>query len=72
MNFADLRPTPVYDTYWEFAVAGPGAKNGIRKCFGDLTGFQYEDIIKFVSEHQEEEFDYFYPPKWGINDGIRV
>lgn len=114
-----------------FVVAGPGAKNGIRKCFGDLKGFQYEDIIKYVSEHQEEEFDkrnlkfkslfgrrlqmidcqnlfcetdkyarvaypeicglndrkrikqqyvnrnlekidYFYPPKWGINDGISV
>lgn len=114
-----------------FVVAGPGAKNGIRKCFGDLKGFQYEDIIKYVSEHQEEELDkrnlkfkslfgrqlqmidcqnlfcetdkyarvaypeicglndrkrikqqyvnrnlekidYFYPPKWGINDLISV
>lgn len=114
-----------------FVVAGPGAKNGIRKCFGDLKGFQYEDIIKYVSEHQEEEFDkrnlkfkslfgrqlqmidcqnlfcetdkyarvaypaicglndrkrikqqyvnrnlekidYFYPPKWGINDVISL
>ena len=40
-----------------FVVAGPGAKNGIQKCFGDLKGFQYEDIIKYVSECQEEEFD---------------
>ena len=114
-----------------FVVAGPGAKNGIQKCFGDLKGFQYEDIIKYVSECQEEEFDkrnlkfkslfgrrlqmidcqnlfcetdkyarvahpeicglndrkrikqqyinrnleridYFYPPKWGINDKIGV
>lgn len=114
-----------------FVVAGPGAKNGIKKCFGDLKGFEYEDIIKYVSEHQEEEFDkrnlnfkslfgrklqmidcqnlfcetdkyarvahpditglndrkrikqqyinrglekinYFYPPKWGINDKIGV
>lgn len=40
-----------------FVVAGPGAKNGIQKCFGDLKGFQYEDIIQYVAEHQEEEFE---------------
>ncbi len=114
-----------------FVVAGPGAKNGIQKCFGDLKGFKYEDIIKYVSERQEEEFDkrnlkfkslfgrrlqlidcqnlfcetdkyarvaypeicglndrkrikqqyvnrnlekidYFYPPKWGVNDKITI
>ena len=114
-----------------FVVAGPGAQNGIRKCFGDLKGFKYEDIIKYVAESQEEEFDkrnlkfktlfgrrlqmidcqnlfcetdkyarvahpevcglndrkrikqqyvdrnlqkidYFYPPKWGINDRLSV
>ncbi len=114
-----------------FVVAGPGAKNGIQKCFGDLKGFKYEDIIKYVSECQEEEFDkrnlefkslfgrrlqlidcqnlfcetdkyarvaypeicglndrkrikqqyvnrnlekidYFYPPKWGVNDKITI
>ena len=114
-----------------FVVAGPGAKNGILKCFGNLKGFKYEDIIKYVSERQEEEFDkrnlefkslfgrrlqlidcqnlfcetdkyarvaypeicglndrkrikqqyvnrnlekinYFYPPKWGINDKITI
>ena len=114
-----------------FVVAGPGAKNGIKKCFGDLNGYKYEDIIKYVSEGQEEEFDkrglqfrslfgrrlqlidcqnlfcetdkyarvahpdicgindrkrikqqyinrnleeidYFYPPKWGINDKLSV
>lgn len=40
-----------------FVVAGPGAKNGIRKCFGDLKGYTYEDIIRFVAERQEEEFE---------------
>lgn len=39
-----------------FVVAGPGAKNGIRKCFGELNGYEYEDVIKYVSERQEEEF----------------
>lgn len=40
-----------------FVVAGPGAKNGIRKCFGDLKGYDYEDIIRYVAERQEEEFE---------------
>lgn len=114
-----------------FVVAGPGAKNGINKCFGDLNGHKYEDIIKCVAEQQEMEFEkrglkfntlygrklqlidcqnlfcetdkyariahpdigttngrkrikqqyvnrdmesieYFYPPKWGINNNISI
>lgn len=39
-----------------FVVAGPGAKNGIHKCFGDISGNSYEDIIRFVAERQDEEF----------------
>ena len=114
-----------------FVVAGPGAKNGIKKCFGDLHGYSYEDVIRFVAERQDEEFvkrglvfkslygrrlqlidcqnlfcetdkyarvkypdvcglndrkrikqqyvdrhlariDYFYPPKWGINQKMNM
>lgn len=40
-----------------FVVAGPGAKNGIHKCFDDLSGYEYEDIIKFAADRQEEEFE---------------
>lgn len=40
-----------------FVVAGPGAKNGIRKCFGDIKGYDYEDVIRYVAEKQEEEFE---------------
>lgn len=40
-----------------FVVAGPGAQNGIQKCFGDLKGYTYEDIIKFVADNQEREFE---------------
>ena len=40
-----------------FVVAGPGAKNGIRKCFGDIKGYDYEDIIRYVAEKQDEEFE---------------
>ena len=40
-----------------FVVAGPGAKNGIRKCFGDIKGYDYEDVIRYVAERQGEEFE---------------
>lgn len=40
-----------------FVVAGPGAKNGIRKCFKDIKKYSYEDIIRFVSEEQDKEFE---------------
>lgn len=40
-----------------FVIAGPGAKNGIVKCFKDLKGLKYEDIIEYVTERQEEEFE---------------
>lgn len=40
-----------------FVIAGPGAKNGIQKCFPNLGKYSYEDIIRFVADKQEEEFD---------------
>lgn len=113
----------------EFVVAGPGAKAGIRKCFSNSEEYTQEYIIKYMCEHQQEEFkrlglnfvtlwgrelqlidcqnifcetdkysrvkypdvidctgrtrikqkyrmnekniDYFYPPKWGINNKIK-
>lgn len=114
-----------------YVVAGPGAKNGIAKCFYDYRKYSYEDIIKYVAERQVIEFEkrglnfkslfgrnlqlidcqnlfcetdkysrvvhpeflgindrrrikqpytnrnlskieYFYPPKWGINDKINL
>ncbi len=40
-----------------FVVAGPGAKRGIEKCFEDKGKYTYEDIIRFMAEHQEKEFE---------------
>jgi hypothetical protein len=40
----------------EFVVPGPGALNGIRKCFADLGGLNEVDIIKFMADRQQEEF----------------
>lgn len=43
----------------EFVVAGPGARDGILKCFGrDARGLE-EDIIRHVTEEQERYFDLF-------------
>ena len=40
----------------EFVVPGPGALDGIRKCFSDLGGLNNTEIIKVVTEGQEREF----------------
>ena len=39
----------------EFVVPGPGAKNGIRKCFSTLGGLTEADLIRFVRDRQEDE-----------------
>ena len=41
----------------EFVVPGPGAKDGIRKCFRKLGGLSETDIIHMMVERQAEEFD---------------
>lgn len=111
-----------------FVVPGPGAKDGIKKCFSDFGGLTEVDLIKLMVDRQESEFerleldfqslwgrplqlidcqnlfcevdkyariahpeiigitgrtrikqklkpiskpiDYFYPPKWKLNDSI--
>ncbi len=41
----------------EFVMPGPGALNGIRKCFSSLGGLNEIDIIKVVADRQHEEFE---------------
>jgi hypothetical protein len=40
----------------EFVVPGPGAIDGISKCFIDKNGYSDSDIIRCVTENQESEF----------------
>ena len=112
-----------------FTVPGPGARDGIRKCFSDYGGLTEVDLIKLMADRQAEEFEsrgidfqdlwgrplqlidiqnvfcevdkyarvahpdtrgitgrtkikrkfritaepiqYFYPPKWDINEAVR-
>jgi len=41
----------------EFVVPGPGALDGIRKCFASLGGLTDAEIIKFMMDIQEREFE---------------
>lgn len=54
----------------EFVVPGPGAKDGIKKCFTDYGGYSESDIIKYVTDIQEIEFDRLdldFQNLWGRN-----
>lgn len=44
-------------TEMEFVVPGPGAIDGIRKCFSDTGGVTDPDIIRMMCDRQEEEFE---------------
>ena len=41
----------------EFVVPGPGARDGIHKCFSELGGLRESDIIRLVTDRQEYEFE---------------
>jgi 5-hmdU DNA kinase-like protein len=40
----------------EFVVPGPGARDGMRKCFKDLGDYSEADAIRWVADRQDEEF----------------
>lgn len=53
----DLNYSPVLDfDEMEFVVAGPGARDGIRKCFGPGANGIEADIIRYMADHQEQHF----------------
>lgn len=41
----------------DFVVPGPGAKDGIRKCFINLGDYSEADVIRWVAEKQASEFE---------------
>lgn len=43
-------------TEMEFVVPGPGAKDGIRKCFPDTGGLSDAEVIRLMADRQEQEF----------------
>ena len=53
LNYSDLTDF----SEMEFVVPGPGALDGIRKCFAHQGGLNEADIIKLVTDSQEREFE---------------
>lgn len=52
----------------DFVMPGPGAKDGIKKCFLNLRDYSEADIVKLVTDKQEEEFerlDLTFKNLWG-------
>lgn len=52
----------------EFVVPGPGARDGIRKCFGPASAGIEHEIIRYMSDQQEEHFERLgltFPGLWG-------
>jgi hypothetical protein len=41
----------------DFVVAGPGAKDGISKCFTTTDELAAADLIRLMADRQAEEFD---------------
>jgi hypothetical protein len=41
----------------EFVIAGPGALDGISKCFSDFGDHPADDVIHWAADHQEAEFN---------------
>jgi hypothetical protein len=52
LNYSEL----VNFSEMDFVVAGPGARNGIKKCFPDFARFGAEAIIRAVTVSANEQF----------------
>jgi hypothetical protein len=51
LNYSELVDFPEM----EFVVAGPGARDGIGKCFSDTGGLSDSDLIRAMAEHADME-----------------
>ena len=41
----------------DFVVPGPGARDGLRKCFADPGGLSEPELIRLMADLQEQEFE---------------
>lgn len=54
----DLNYGPILDfSENDFVVPGPGALSGISKCFSDTASWSPEDVIKYMTDNQDQEFE---------------
>ena len=52
----------------DFVVPGPGARDGLRKCFVDPGGLNEPELIRLMADLQEHEFERLgldFQPLWG-------
>lgn len=52
----------------DFVVPGPGARDGLRKCFVDPGGLNEPELIRLMADIQEAEFERLeisFPSLWG-------
>jgi hypothetical protein len=62
----DLNYGPVFDfSEMDFVVAGPGAQNGIAKCFIDTDGLAPAEIIRAVAEVAPDWLGSNFRDLWG-------
>ncbi len=64
LNYSDM----LNFSEMEFVVAGPGARDGIRKCFADTAGLDEADVIRAVTDRADREFERLglsFPTLWG-------
>lgn len=52
INYTELTDFPES----EFVVPGPGARDGLKKCFVDTAGLSEPELIRFMADRQEAEF----------------
>ena len=53
INYSEL----IHFSETEFVVPGPGAKDGISKCFVDTAGLSEAEVIRLMVDRQESEFE---------------
>lgn len=64
LNYSTIHDFPETD----FVVAGPGALDGISKCFKSTNGVIAEDVIRYMCAEQERHFseqEISFPNLWG-------
>ncbi|RHW18239.1 hypothetical protein D1610_07110 [Sphingomonas gilva] len=52
----------------EFVIPGPGARDGLRKCFADTGGLSDAELIRLMADRQEQEcarLSVDFPSLWG-------
>ena len=41
----------------DFVIPGPGARDGLRKCFSESAGLNEAELIRLMADNQEREFE---------------